>query len=134
MRVQELYRSNPELVNDYRRTFRAARSGQFDLYMLFIEKSIELLVDEGHLSMSVSGSFLRSHSGRSLRNLIADSCNVSEIIEFEDSNLYPNANVPIILLLLRKTSDKSITRHIHVKGKGGLRRKLSNVDKHNKTT
>ena len=131
VRVQELYKSNPELVYDYKRRFKTARTGQFDLYMLFIEKSIELLADEGYLSMSVSGSLLRSQSGHSLRKLIADTCNVREIIEFEDSNLYPNANVPITLFLLRKTSDKSITRHIHVKGKGGLRRKLSNVDKHN---
>lgn len=131
VRVQELHKSNPELVNDYKRRFRTARAGQFDLYMLFIEKSIELLADEGYLSMSVSGNFLRSQSGHNLRKLIADTCNVSEIIEFEDSNLYPNANVPITLLLLSKTSDKSVTRHIYIKGKGGLRRKLSNIDKHN---
>jgi hypothetical protein len=130
VRVQQLYKLNPELVNDYRRRFITARTGQFDLYMLFIEKSIRLLADEGCLGMSVSSSFLRSQSGRNLRKLIADTCNVSEIIEFEDSGLYPNANIPITLLLLRKTSDKSIIKHIHVKGKGGLRRKLSKVDRH----
>jgi len=32
-------------------------------------------------------------------------------------------------LLLRKTSEKYTTKHIHVKGKNGLRRKLSNVNK-----
>jgi len=131
VRVQQLYKLNPELVNDYRQRFITARTGQFDLYMLFIEKSIELLADEGCLGMSVSSSFLRSQSGRNLRKLIADTCNVSEIIEFEDSSLYPDASIPITLLLLRKTSDKSVTRHIHVKGKGGLRRKLSSVDRHN---
>ncbi|MHC4646865.1 MAG: Eco57I restriction-modification methylase domain-containing protein [Planctomycetota bacterium] len=131
VRVQELYKSNPELVNDYKRRFITARTGQFDLYMLFIEKSIGLLADEGCLGMSVSGSSLRSQSGRNLRKLVADTCNVREIIEFEDSSLYPNAKIPITLFLLRKTSDKSITRHIYVKGKGGLRRKLSNVDRHN---
>lgn len=129
VRVQELYKSNPELVNDYKRRFITARTGQFDLYMLFIEKSIKLLADEGDLGMSVSSSFLRSESGRSLRKLIADTCRVSKIIEFENSNLYPNANIPITLLLLRKTSEKYTTKHIHVKGKNGLRRKLSNVNK-----
>ena len=125
VRVQEIYKATPELANDYRRRFITARTGQFDLYMIFIEKSVRLLVDEGCLGMSISSSFLRSQSGRNLRKLIADTCNVSEIIEFEDSSLYPNAKIPITLLLLRKTSDKSITRHIYVKGKGGLRRRLS---------
>ena len=131
VRVQELYKSNPDSVTRYKRTFITARTGQFDLYMLFIEKSIRLLVDEGYLGMSVSASFLRSQSGGNLRKLVADTCNVHEIVEFEDSKLYPNANIPITLLLLRKTSDKCITRHVHVKGKGGIRRKLSNVDRHN---
>ena len=129
VRVQEIYKSNPELVNDYKRRFVTARTGQFDLYMLFIEKSIKLLADEGHLSMSVSSSFLRTESGRSLRKLIADTCRVSKIIEFEESNLYPNANISITLLLLHKTSEKYTTKHIYLKGKGGLRRKLSNVNK-----
>ena len=131
VRVQEIYKSNQELVNDYKRRFVTARTGQFDLYMLFIEKSIKLLADEGHLSMSVSSSFLRTESGRSLRKLIADTCRVSKIIEFEDSNLYPNANISITLLLLHKTSEKYTTKHIYLKGKGGLRRKLSNVNKQN---
>ncbi len=115
VRVQELYKSNPELVNDYKQRFITARTGQFDLYMLFIEKSIKLLANEGHLGMSVSSSFLRSESGRSLRKLITDTCRVSKIIEFEDSNLYPNANIPITLLLLHKTSEKYTTKHICLK-------------------
>jgi len=131
VRVQELYKSSSELADDYKRRFQTARTGQFDLYMLFIEKSIELLADEGYLSMSVSSSFLRSQTGHTLRKLIADTCNVNEIIEFEDSKLYPDANVPIILLLLRKISDKCVTKHIYIKGKGGLRRKLSRMDNTN---
>lgn len=129
VRIRELYKSNPELVNDYKRRFITARTGQFDLYMPFIEKSIKLLSDEDHLGMSVSSSFLRSQSGRNLRKLVANTCKVREIIEFEDSNLYPNANIPITLLQLHKTSEKYITKHICLKGKGGLRRKLSNVNK-----
>lgn len=129
VRVQELYKSNPELVNEYKRRFVTARTGQFDLYMLFIEKSIKLMANEGYLGMSVSSSFLRSQSGSNLRKLIANTCNVNEVIEFEDSNLYPDASIPIALLQLHKTSEKYITQHICVKGKGGIRRKLSSVNK-----
>jgi len=131
VRVQELYKSSSELADGYKRRFQTARPGQFDLYMLFIEKSIGLLADEGYLSMSVSSSFLRSQTGHTLRKLIVDICNVNEIVEFEDSKLYPDANVPITLLLLRKTSDKCVTKHIYIKGKGGLRRKLSRMDNTN---
>jgi len=131
VRVQELYKSNPGLIDDYKRRFRTAKTGQFDLYMLFIENSIQLLAGGGYLSMSVSNSFLRSESGRSLRKLIAKTCCIDEIAEFEDSRLYPNAHTPIALLLLRNISYRGSTKYVFIKGKGGLRRKLSKIDKLN---
>ena len=129
VRVQELYKSNPIRIDNYKRRFRTARSGQFDLYMLFIEKAIELLADRGYLSMSVSNTFLRSEGGRTLRRLIAENCSVSEIVEFKDSKLYPNALVQVAAIMLHKTAERYPTKHVFVKGKGGLRRKLSKIDK-----
>lgn len=134
VRVQELYKSDPMRVENYKGSFRTATNGQFDLYMLFIEKAIELLANQGYLSMSVSNTFLRTKSGRALRKLIAEKCNVSEIVEFEDSKLYPNALVQVAAIILQKTTEKSTTKHVFVKGKGGLRRKLSKIDKQDKNT
>lgn len=48
VRVQELYKSDPAKVDNYKRNFKTAKNGQFDLYMLFIEKAIELLADRGY--------------------------------------------------------------------------------------
>ena len=129
VRVQQLYKSNPELADDYKKRFRTAKAGQFDLYMLFIEKAVALLADQGYLNMSVSNTFLRSESGRALRKLIAETCTVGEIIEFEDSNLYPNALVQVSAIMFHKTVKRHSTKHIFIKGKGGLRRKLSKIGK-----
>ncbi len=129
VRVQELYKSDPAKVDNYKCNFRTAKNGQFDLYMLFIEKAIELLADQGYLSMSISNTFLRSESGRTLRKLIAEKCAVNEVVEFEDSKLYPNALVQVAAITLQKTAEKNATQHFFVKGKGGLRRKLSRIDK-----
>jgi len=49
VRVQEFYKSYPAKVDNYKSNFRTAKNGQFDLYMLFIEKAIELLADQGYL-------------------------------------------------------------------------------------
>jgi hypothetical protein len=134
VRVQGLYKSDPQEVNKYKHNFRTAKTGQFDLYMLFVEKAIKLLADMGYLSMSVSNTFLRSESGRALRKLIAEKCTVSEIVEFEDRNIYPNAKVQIAAITLQKTAKKDATKHVLVKAKGGLRRTLSGIDKqHNDT-
>lgn len=127
VRVQELFRQNPERIKEYKRKFKAA-SSQFDLYMLFIEKAIELMGHNALLGMSVSNSFLHLHSGKKLRELISDTCNVEEILEFEDSRVYYNALVQIALITLKKTNAKTLTKHIFVKGKGGLRRRLKSLD------
>ena len=129
VRVQELHKSDAVKVNNYKRNYRTARNGQFDLYMLFIERAIELLVDQGHLSMSVSNTFLRSGSGRTLRKLIAEKCAIREIVEFEDNKLYPNASVQIAAIMLQKTAERNTVRHVFVKGRGNLRKKLSRIDK-----
>lgn len=50
--------------------------------MLFIEKALQLLRERGQMAMSVSSSFLKSASGRALRNLIARQCHVREIVQF----------------------------------------------------
>ncbi|GAF94174.1 unnamed protein product, partial [marine sediment metagenome] len=55
------------------------------------------------------------------RKLIADKGTVSEIIEFEDSKLYPNALVQVAAITLQKTIEKNATKHVFVKGKGALR-------------
>ena len=134
VRVQELYKSDPAKVDNYKRNFRTAKNGQLDLYMLFIEKAIELLADRGYLSMSVSNTFLRSESGRTLRKLITEKCAVNEIVEFEDSKLYPNALVQVAAITFQKTAKKNATKHVFVKGKGGLRRKLSKINKQGDNT
>lgn len=131
VRVQKLYESDAAKVNNYKRSFRTAKGGQFDLYMLFIEKAIKLLSGEGYLGMSVSNTFLRSESGCVLRKLIAEKCTVNEIVEFEDNKLYPNASVQIAAIMLRKTVERNTVRHVFVKKRGGLRRKLSGIDNQN---
>jgi hypothetical protein len=130
VRVQEIYKSNPKRIGNYKKNFRTA-VGQFDLYMLFIENCIRFLADNGHIGMSVSNTFLRSENGRNLRKLISETCAVTEVTEFEDSKIYPGALVQIALLILQKAVAKSPVKYGFIKGKGGLRRKLNLIGKKN---
>ncbi len=129
VRVKELYKTDPVRANNYKERFKTARSGQFDLYMLFIEKSIELLANQGYLGMSVSNTFLRSGSGGTLRKLIKNNCNIEEIVEFEDSRLYSDALVQVATIIFQKTAKKNAAKYVLVKGEGDLRRKLSEICK-----
>ena len=127
VRLHELYRSQPGLIDEYRGRFASAAAGQFDLYMLFIEQALRLLRPGGRLAFSVSNTFLRSESGRTLRRVIADQGRVTEVVEIEDSKVYPDATTQIVLLSLQKTRGSCSTRHVRVKGRGGLRGKLARL-------
>jgi len=54
--------------------------------------------------------FLRSKSGRRLRELLAESATVEEIVEFPDAQVYPDAKVQIALLCLSKGKKEFRTR------------------------
>jgi len=132
VRIQELYNQHPEKIEDYKQKFKIA-SGQFDLYMLFIEKAIALMGYNSLLGMSVSNSFMYSLNGKKLRELISSKCCVEEIVEFGDNKVYPNASVRIALITLRKTHLRKQTRYIFVRGRDGLRRRLKNMKRYEDT-
>jgi hypothetical protein len=127
VRLRELYRSQPEQIAAYRRRFHSARRGQFDLYMLFIEKALNVLIDGGCLGFSVSNSFIRTLGGNRIHRIIAQRSRIVEIVEFEDKGVYPEAVTQIALLSLVKKADLCRSRHVVVKGIGSIRAKLSKV-------
>ncbi len=111
----------------YKRRFRTAQSGQFDLYMLFLERTIEHLRIEGKLALSLSNTFLRTASGKLVRNFISQTCSIDEIVEFENPHIYPDASTQIALLSLTKRASQGTCRYMRIQGKTNLREKLSRL-------
>lgn len=127
VRVEQMHRTCPERVREYRKAYVTAQDGQFDLYMPFIEKSVNLLRPGGCLAFSVSNGFLRNKSGARLRRFLNDHCAVEEIIEFEDDSIYPDASVQIAILLARKTDTRIRTRYAFIPKKRPVREQLERL-------
>ena len=127
VRIEQLHKGHADQIEYYRSRFATARAGQFDLYMLFIERALEVLAPGGCLAFSVSGSFLRSKSGRTLRQLISSQCRVIEVVEFDDRNVYPDATMHLTLLTAWKTDNRSCSRYVSIIGTGRCRDKLASL-------
>ena len=127
VRLQQLHQTQHDQLPMYRRRYLSARQGQFDLYMLFIERAIDLLNEGGYLAFSLSNSFLRTISGQTVRGYIAANACVEEIVEFDDPRTYADAATQIVLLRLRKTRRRCGGRHILIKGRRHLRRTLEQL-------
>ncbi|WP_419168793.1 Eco57I restriction-modification methylase domain-containing protein [Halobacteriovorax sp.] len=90
--------------------------GIFDKYFLFLEKSIEVLRDSGHLSYIIPNKFLSSKNGSSLRKFLIDNSIVEEVTNFGSLLLFDKADVYNCIVKLKKgqannynTSYKGVT-------------------------
>jgi methylase of polypeptide subunit release factors len=71
VRYSQLKQHHASQLPDWRSRFTTARTGQFDLYLLFFEQAVRVLNPDGRLAWSCSNTFLRSKMGQPLRELLA---------------------------------------------------------------
>ncbi len=72
----------------------------FDLSIIFIERSLELLEDDGYLSLILPNKFLSADYGIKIRELLLNDSEIKEIINISSLPIFQNiAAYPIILSL-----------------------------------
>lgn len=80
--------------------------GSFDIYILFIEKAIKWLKEDGKFGYIVSGKFMNADYGRYLRVYIPKNCTIEQILDFRGSKVFRDAtNDPIILTFKKGISE-----------------------------
>ena len=106
----------PEEKRDYYKEKYQSARGRFDLYMLFIERGLEWLEKNGKLAFIASNRFMKTDTGRKLRELITESSKIEQIVDFGDISLFEAAtNYPCIFVLQKeKTTDNKIW-YVHVR-------------------
>ncbi len=77
-------------------------TGNWDLYIPFIEKSFELLKKNGYLSMIVPNKWLSMDYGKSLRKLIKN--NVVLLADLSPVKVFEDANLSSIIFSIKKGS------------------------------
>jgi len=99
-------RSLPEVEKArYSRAFKTAYKS-YDLYILFIERGLELLEDGGIFSMIVSRSLLGESYATMLRKHILNTCCIKEIVDFAGIVIFDQATVTNCIMVLQRESDK----------------------------
>ncbi len=78
-----------------------------DIFCYLLEKSIEVLADDGVLSAITSNSYLRSNYGLPLRKYLYKNTNISCLLNVQESQLFKEATVNAAIILANKRkSDK----------------------------
>ena len=109
VRVQTL----EEKQKDYLKELYKAAKGKFDLYILFIERGILWLKEDGRFGFIVSNQFMVTDYGVEIRSFILSNTKINQIINFGDSGVFADAtNYPAILILQKNTDRHHIEENI----------------------
>lgn len=100
VRIQAMKEWAPIEVEIYKKTYRSAASGNYDLYVVFVEKALQLLSARGRSGFILPHKFFNAQYGRNLRELIATGRHLSEIVHFGDQQVFSGATTYTCLLFL----------------------------------
>jgi type I restriction-modification system DNA methylase subunit len=89
----------------YLTTHYRSATGNCDLYVSFIERSLNLLNQEGALGVIAPNKFFRTEYGEGLRGLLASRRAVRRIVDFGANQVFAATTYTCLLFLHRRASD-----------------------------
>jgi type I restriction-modification system DNA methylase subunit len=106
IRIQALKEWTPLEVEYYKHAYQAASKGNYDIYVVFVERGLSLLNKHGQLGYILPHKFFNAQYGEPLRALLAENKSLSEIVHFGDKQIFEQATTYTCLLFLDKAGSK----------------------------
>ncbi|HMT21857.1 MAG TPA: TaqI-like C-terminal specificity domain-containing protein, partial [Promineifilum sp.] len=100
IRIQTMKEWAPVEVEHYKQAYRAAGKGNYDIYVVFVERGLQLLNPRGRLGFILPHKFFNAKYGEPLRGVIAEGRHVNQIIHFEEQQVFSGATTYTCLLFL----------------------------------
>lgn len=89
-------------VKYYKNNYDSSSKGNYDIYIIFVEKALQLLNDNGISGYILPHKFFTAKYGMPLRNIISKNKNLKKIIHFGDQQVFDSATTYTCLLFLNK--------------------------------
>ncbi len=80
-------------------------SGKWDLFIPFIEKSLNILTAEGYFSFIVPYGFLNQPFAENLRKWILDEFSLQSITDLHEARIFEQATIPTCIPVIRKKNN-----------------------------
>ena len=108
VRIQAMKEWAPLEVELYKSTYQTASSGNYDIYVVFVEKGLELLRKNGQLGFILPHKFFTAQYGLELRKRLAERKLVRAIVHFGDQQVFHGATTYTCLLFLSNAKSMSV--------------------------
>ena len=102
IRIQTMKEWAPTEVEFYKRRYASAGKGNYDIYVVFVERALELLNARGRMGYILPHKFFQAKYGEALRAKIAAGRHLAEIVHFGDQQVFSGATTYTCLLFLDK--------------------------------
>jgi len=108
IRIQNLKEFAPREVEFYKRRYVAASKGNYDIYVVFVERGLSLLNQCGLLGYILPHKFMNAKYGEPLRGMLAAGRHVSDVVHFGHQQVFANASTYTCLLFLGRTGREEV--------------------------
>ena len=105
IRIQIMKEWAPKEAEYFKNKYLTASKGNYDIYVVFVEKGISLLNKDGLLGFILPHKFFTAQYGEPLRSLISNGKYVKEIVHFGHQQIFPGVTTYTNLLFLGKTQN-----------------------------
>jgi hypothetical protein len=106
IRIQTMKETAPLEAEIYKELYKTAREGNYDIYVVFIEKGLNLLNAKGRLGLICPHKFFNAKYGETVRSIVADGQHLAHVVHFGDQQVFDGATTYTCLLFLDKSPAK----------------------------
>ncbi|MBI4632427.1 MAG: Eco57I restriction-modification methylase domain-containing protein [Deltaproteobacteria bacterium] len=102
VRVQTLNQTDKDQAVWLKNNYASAAKGNYDLYVVFVERGLQLLASQGQLAYILPHKFFNAQYGQPLRKLVAAGKQLRHVVHFGDQQIFPGATNYVCLLFLAR--------------------------------
>jgi hypothetical protein len=99
---------------EYYKNLYDSAYGRFDLYVLFMERGLNMLNKDGVLGYITPNKFTRSKYGEKIRKIVSEEYSLSEYVEFGDVDIFEDATNFASILIIDTDRNRTDTNYAKV--------------------
>ena len=108
IRIQTLQESDPESVKYLNAHYASAAKGNYDIYIVFVERALSLLNKAGRHGYILPHKFFNAQYGEALRNHLAAGKHVNGITHFGHQQIFEGATTYTCLLFTQQSQAETL--------------------------
>lgn len=107
IKIQVMKENSPMSLEYYNKNYVSAKKGNYDSYIIFVEKAVSLMNQKGKFGFIIPHKFFNAQYGKPLRLYLKDNKLLDKIVHFGDIQVFENATTYSCLLFLNYSNSNS---------------------------